>query len=183
MKRAVRFAAPVALTASVVSQSAYSDFYIKLDDIQGESQSSAYPGWVDVLAWSWGAVNSGTTHLGGGAGSGRVSFDDLTFVKYLDQTTPELIRRVATGQSFPRVDFVVTEPTGKTPLEVLRIELEDVLVTQVEQGGREGQVGQLTESITLNFARFTVTQRTFDDVGTKTGESSFSFDIPQNTEQ
>ena len=36
---------------------------------------------IDVLAWSWGASQSGTTHLGSGGGAGKVNVQDLSFTK------------------------------------------------------------------------------------------------------
>ena len=44
------------------------DMYLKLTGIDGESSDSTHAGEIDVLAWSWGASQSGTMHLGTGGG-------------------------------------------------------------------------------------------------------------------
>ena len=46
------------------------DMFLKLDGIKGESVDSKHKDEIAVLAWSWGMSNSGSAHLGGGAGSG-----------------------------------------------------------------------------------------------------------------
>ncbi len=57
------------------------DMFLKLDDIDGESQDDVYEKYIDVLAWSWGASQSGSTHMGGGSGSGKASFQDINITK------------------------------------------------------------------------------------------------------
>ena len=49
------------------------DMFIKIDTIDGESLDDTHAKEIDVLSWSWGATQSGTTHMGGGSGSGKVS--------------------------------------------------------------------------------------------------------------
>ena len=48
------------------------DMFLKLTDIKGEAQDDSHKEEIDVLAWSWGMSQSGTTHVGGGGGSVRV---------------------------------------------------------------------------------------------------------------
>ena len=40
------------------------DMFIKIGDVAGESTDKKHPADIDVLAWSWGLSNSGTTHHG-----------------------------------------------------------------------------------------------------------------------
>jgi hypothetical protein len=53
--------------------------------VGGESQDKAHFGDMDVLAWSWGASQSGSLHMGGGAGKANVQ--DLTITKYVESAT------------------------------------------------------------------------------------------------
>lgn len=41
-----------------------------------------------VLAWSWGASNSGTTHMGGGGGAGKANVQDLSLTRSTDAQSP-----------------------------------------------------------------------------------------------
>ena len=44
------------------------DIFAKLGDIKGESIDSKHKDTIDVLSWSWGMSQTGTTHPGGGEG-------------------------------------------------------------------------------------------------------------------
>ena len=69
------------------------DIILMIDGIKGESQISEFKDeGIDVLSWNWGMTQSGTTHQGPGAGSGKVNVSDITFSKYLDLSTPELLK-------------------------------------------------------------------------------------------
>ena len=51
------------------------DMFINMGpNIKGESQDDQKKEWIDVLAWSWGVSQSGTTHMGGGGGAGKSKF-------------------------------------------------------------------------------------------------------------
>ena len=51
--------------------------FLKLNGVDGESKDKTHKKEIDVLSWSWGMANSGTAHVGGGAGAGKVSVQDL----------------------------------------------------------------------------------------------------------
>jgi type VI secretion system secreted protein Hcp len=128
------------------------DMFLKLGDIKGESKDDKHKGEIDILAWSWGMSNSGTSHMGGGSGSGKVSVQDLSITKYTDCASHALIAHCCDGKHIAKANLVVRK-AGGTALEYIKIELEDVLVCAVNQGGSGGD-DRLTESITLNFAKF-----------------------------
>ena len=65
------------------------DMFIKIDSLAGESKDSTHKGEIDVLAWSWGASNSGSAHVGGGAGAGKVNVGDLAFTHQYDVASPK----------------------------------------------------------------------------------------------
>ncbi len=78
------------------------DIFLKLDGIKGESQDNKYKDEIDVLAWSWGAAQSGTTHGGSGSGSGKVSVQDLSITKYIDKSSPTLFQHCCTASTSRR---------------------------------------------------------------------------------
>lgn len=128
------------------------DMFIKIGDIEGESTDKAHPKEIDVLAWSWGLSQSGTTHMGGGGGSGKVSVQDLSFTHYIDSASHRLITGCCDGTHYPEAKLTVRK-AGKTPVEYVKITLTEVLVTSVSDGGSGGE-DRLTENVTLNFSQF-----------------------------
>ena len=74
------------------------DMFLKLDGIKGEASDDKHKGEIDVLAWSWGASQSGTMHVGQGGGGGKANFQDLSVTKWVDKSSHALLKAVATGQ-------------------------------------------------------------------------------------
>ncbi len=130
------------------------DMFIKIDDIKGESTDAKHKDEIDVLSWTWGVTQSGTSHTGTGGGAGKVQVSDLTFTKIVDRSTPILLKSSCSGKHLKSAVLIVRR-AGGTPLEYLKITMEDLLVSAVSTGGGRGD-DTITENITLNFARVKV---------------------------
>ncbi|WP_399679150.1 Hcp family type VI secretion system effector [Xenophilus sp.] len=127
------------------------DMFIKIDDIEGESADKTHGKEIDVLAWSWGMSQSGTTHTGTGGGAGKVNVQDLSFTKYIDSASHALQLACYGGKHIPKAVLVVRK-AGENPLEYIKITMEELIVTSVSTGGSGGE-DRLTENVTLNFAK------------------------------
>ena len=130
------------------------DMFIKIGDLKGESVDKKHKEDIDVLAWSWGVSNSGSAHVGGGAGTGKANVQDLSFTKYIDKCTPDLLLASCNGKHYDKATLVVRK-AGETPLEYLTVTMTEVIVTSVSTGGSGGE-DRLTENVTLNFAEVKV---------------------------
>src|SRR5471032_257545 len=126
------------------------DMFIQIGALKGESVDKVHAGKTDVLAWSWGLSNSGSAHVGGGAGAGKVNVQDLSFTKYIDKSTPDLMLASCNGKHYGSALLTVRK-AGEKPLEYLKITMTEVLITSVSTGGSGGE-DRLTENVTLNFA-------------------------------
>ncbi len=127
------------------------DMFIQIGTLKGESKDKVHKEKTDVLAWSWGLSNSGSAHVGGGAGAGKVNVQDISFTKYVDKTTPDLMLAAANGKHFPDAILIVRK-AGEKPLEYIKVMLSQVLISAVSTGGSGGE-DRLTENVTLNFAK------------------------------
>jgi len=154
------------------------DMFIKIGALKGESRDKVHKEEIDVLAWSWGASNSGSAHVGGGAGAGKVNVQDLSFTKYVDKTTPALLLATCNGKHFPEATLIVRK-AGEKPLEYITIKLTEVLVTSMSEGGSGGE-DRLTENVTLNFAKVAYTYVPQDDKGGAGTAIPMSWDIAAN---
>jgi type VI secretion system secreted protein Hcp len=127
------------------------DMFIKIDTVDGESRDKSHTKEIDVLAWSWGISNSGSAHVGGGAGAGKCNIQDISFTKWVDSSTPKLALACCDGKHFKDATLVVRK-AGEKPVEYLKIKIEEVLITSISTGGSGGE-DRLTENVTLNFAK------------------------------
>jgi type VI secretion system secreted protein Hcp len=156
------------------------DMFLKLDSIKGESIDKVHKDEINVLAWSWGVTQSGSTHISAGSGSGKANFQDISFTKYIDKASVDLLKHCANGKHIKDALLTVRK-AGGTPLEYVTIKIQDILVSSISTGGSGGE-DRLTENVTLNFAKVN-----FDYIAQKsdgTGEPAaiFAWNIPANAE-
>lgn len=154
------------------------DMFLKINGIKGEAKDKTHKDTIDILAWSWGASNSGSAQMGGGSGAGKVNVQDLSFTKFIDKSSPELFYHCCSGKHIPDALLTVRK-AGDTPLEYLKITLGDVLVTSVSTGGSGGE-DKLTENVTLNFATVKVHYTEQDAKGGAASQPQSGWDIRQN---
>lgn len=148
----LRAVGALALAASLSCHAA-TDYFLKLDGIDGESTDDRHKGEIEIQSFSWGVSNSGSFSSGGG-GAGKASFQDMHFTRRLDKASPALALACATGQPI-RSAVLVCRKSGSDgqPVEYYKITLTDILVSSVATGGSSGGGDLPTESISLNFTK------------------------------
>ncbi|MBX7106208.1 MAG: type VI secretion system tube protein Hcp [Gemmataceae bacterium] len=154
------------------------DMFIKIGALKGESRDKAHGGEIDVLAWSWGISNSGSAQSGGGAGAGKCNVQDISFTKYIDKSSPDLMLACCNGKHFDKAVLTVRK-AGEQPLEYLIITVEDLIVTSVSTGGSGGE-DRLTENVTLNFAKVKVAYKEQTATGGIGDKPEMGWNIAEN---
>jgi len=154
------------------------DMFLKIKGIEGEAQDDKHKNEIDVLAWSWGMSQSGTTHMGGGGGAGKVNVQDLSCTKYIDKSTPNLMLYCCNGKHIPEMLLTVRK-AGENALEYIKITMKDGLISSVSSGG-SGDEDRLTENVTLNFAHVKVEYTPQKADGTADAGVEMTWDIAKN---
>lgn len=161
------------------------DVFFRIGDkIKGESTNSGNDAkgkplkdQMEILSWSWNLSQSGTAQSGTGAGSGKVAVHDLTINKFVDMASNDLITAVCKGTHFDNALLTVRK-AGDTPLIYYTIEFERVLVSNYSIAGSAQSDDRLTESVSLNFAKFKITYTRQNDKGAAAGSTTSGWDIP-----
>ncbi len=156
------------------------DQFLKIKGIKGESIDSKHKDEIDILAWSWGLSQSGTTHEGPGGGAGKVSVQDISVTKWVDSSSPNLFQSCCNGEHFPEALLTVRK-AGKTPLEYIKIKMEGVLITSLSTGGSGGE-DRLMENVTLNFAKVSFNYTPQKPDGSGGAENEKTWNIAENVE-
>jgi type VI secretion system secreted protein Hcp len=154
------------------------DMFIKIGALKGESKDHKFKEEFDVLAWSWGASNAGNAQMGGGQGAGKVNVQDLSFTKYIDKGSCDLLLAACNGKHFDKAVLTVRK-AGEKPLEYLIITMEDLIITSVSTGGSGGE-DRLTENVTLNFARVKVAYKEQTATGGVGATPEMGWNIAEN---
>jgi type VI secretion system secreted protein Hcp len=158
------------------------DMFLKLNGVAGESKDKIHTNEVDVLSWTWGMSNSGSAHVGGGAGSGKVSLQDVTLSKYVDSSSPKLMLACCNGTHYPSALLTVRKAGGAAAVEYIKVKMEEVLIAGVGTGGSYND-DRLTENVMLNFSKVSVDYTPQDDKGAAGTAIPFAWDIAANSKE
>ncbi len=127
-----------------------------------------------------GHVEQCTMHQGGGGGGGKANVQDLSFTKYVDASSHALLLACSNGEHLTKANLVVRKAGGKgTPVEYIKIEMTEVLVTSVSTGGSGGE-DRLTENVSLNFSKVKFEYTPQSAVGGKTASKEMTYDVSLN---
>ena len=130
---------------------------------------------IELNSWSWGVTNGGSAYsTTSGAGTGKVSFHDLSFTKKVDAASPKLFLHCAKGTHFQKVTLT-SRKAGETPQEYLVITLEEVLITSIQLAGSGPGDEIPSEQVTLNFAKATMETKSVGDA--KEEPATHSYDL------
>lgn len=154
------------------------DIYCDVAGIEGDSTDAEFPGVINVLAFSWGMTQSGTTHMGAGGGAGKADVQDVSITKYIDKATPNLMLGCLTGKHFETITLMVRK-AGEVPLTYLKIVMEGAIISSVSTGGSGGE-DRLTENVTFNFGKVSVIYTPQKPDGTGDAEMEIIYNIAEN---
>lgn len=151
--------------------------FLKIDGVKGESQDDKHPDELVIESYSLGAKTAGTSVGGGGAGAGKVSFQDITFTAPISVASPVLLQAAATGKHFKSAVLVAEKGPGGKYLQVV---LTDVVVTSyVSQGSSSDAVP--TDTFSLSFSKIEIDVFGKDAKGGSKGAVKGCFDLKAST--
>ncbi len=156
-----------------------SDIFAKIGDIKGESVDAKHKDEIEVLSFSWGLTNSGSTTAGGGGGAGKATFQDISIVHKIDKASPLLMQACATGAHLKEAT-ITHRKAGKDQQDYLIVKMNDIIITGVTDGDASGQGG--SETISLAFAKIDLEYKPQKADGSLDAGIHFKFDLKANKE-
>jgi type VI secretion system secreted protein Hcp len=150
--------------------------YMNFAGISGNSNGPTGPcNGIQLDSFQWGVGTETTVGSAtGGAGSGKIKFNDITVTKRMDKTSPLLLQQEFTGKSGAvSIDFC--RKAGGQPYAEYKLDNGLISSYSVSSGG-----DMPTESISINFTKVTFSFfYTAPDGSLAT--STVSFDILANS--
>jgi len=155
------------------------DYFLKFEGIDGESHDSKHKNEIDLESWSWGETNTGTGHMGGGHGAGKVVMQDLHFVSKFQKSSPKLMLACACGEHITKATLVCRR-AGTEQQEYLKIVLTDVLVSSYQVGGSSHGDVVPTDQFSLNYAKIEFDYKPQKQDGTLDSSVKAGYNIKEN---
>jgi len=169
------------------------DYFIKIDQIPGESTDEKHKDEIEVLDYRFGMEHgdTGSTSTGGARTGGRIRHEPFVFSKVIDKASPKLLEKACDGTHIPKAVFTAHRATGQKQ-KYLEVVLTDLIVSSwqtksvpasergVESKDGAGVMLQL-EEVALNYATIKFTYTLTDHMtGKAAGDVAAGWDLGKN---
>jgi type VI secretion system secreted protein Hcp len=125
------------------------DVFVQIDGVAGESTDERHRDWIQARSYR---------HTMG------PSTPAIHIEKLLDRASPKLYEACSSGRRFPRVLFEICRRAPWDSVLLLRVELEDAVISSITQSTAPGESGVPMEEITFRYGavRWVYTQYGLD---------------------
>jgi type VI secretion system secreted protein Hcp len=124
------------------------DYFLKLDQIQGESQDSNHKDEIQIMSWSWGASQTSSVAGTGGSGAGKVDCSDFSIMTYFDKATPKFFKGICAGTHI-KTGTMNAIKSGADNKPYLKVDFKELFVSSLQISG-SSEVPTVSISFTYN---------------------------------
>jgi type VI secretion system secreted protein Hcp len=122
--------------------------------IKGEAEDAGHAGDIEIVSWTWGMQARPT--LGGGTASGKATIRELQVVKRIDSSSTALMAALRNNELIAKA-VLTQRKAGKTPLEFLKITIEQGRVTSLVLEAGDSEHGPtVVERVSFSFNKIDV---------------------------
>ncbi len=158
---------------------AATDFFLKIDGIDGESKDDTHKGEIDLISWSWSETQGGSHGSGGGGGKGKVVMQDFNFVMKVNKASPKLLLACANGEHFKEA-ILTCRKAGGEQVEFLKYKFNDLMISSYKTGGSGSSDVIPTDQISFNYSKMEIEYKEQKADGTPGGVIKAGWDLNAN---
>jgi Hemolysin-coregulated protein (uncharacterized) len=133
---------------------ALTDYFLKVDDIPGESHDEKHKDEIELESWGWRSEQQGGSAVGGGAGVGKVRMQDFWVKMKTNKATAKLGLACWNGKPIPKVVLTCRKP-GEEQQEFCKVTLTNSVITSQSISGKEGDTHPADEC-SFNFEQIEI---------------------------
>ena len=159
------------------------DFFLKIDGIDGESVADTRLNHIDLTSVTFGVTNPHSIgRVGEGLSAGKASHQDVHFTKWVDKSSPKLFAAAASGSHIKKAQFFGQKSSGgvssSKPMTYFIVTLDDVLITSFQNNGGHGS--ELQESVSFGFSNIKFEYVELKKDGSVGPKNEASFNVVKN---
>ncbi len=163
------------------------NMYIKFEEptIEAGSTAKGHEKDLEILSWNHG-FSQPTSPTRSAAGSGTVeqaNHQNLSFTKYLDGSTHDLLRYCWTGKQIGKATLACYRSDGATdnkPVKYLEVLMQHVVISNYSVSGGPGDIPVENVSLDYGVLTYTYNSQKKDD-GTAAGAKPVKHDLETRT--
>jgi len=134
---------------------------------------------IDILSYTQSFRQIISSATGGGGRTGRVSCGDVTVLKNIDKSSPNLIKAVTTGQVIPKATISFRSANSKDTVDYYIVTLSEVLIAGIDQTDQPDP-SKIVERVQLNAAKYEFEYRQQKSDGSLGSPIRFGYDCTKN---
>lgn len=119
--------------------------YLKIPDIDGESQRAEHEDEIDIHDVEWAIEQAAVAQIGRGRSQSRARVDALKFRKFYDASSPYLALACMQARSFDEVVLTVRKDSGEAHLDYLTITMTNVVLSSYHVLGNNSDLHDMIE--------------------------------------
>src|SRR5262245_22084102 len=147
----------------------------KQGPIKGESRDPSHPDEIEVVSWSWGM--EAHTSIQSGLPAGKTTVKELRIKKRADKASTAILSSLRNNEIIKKATLVVRK-AGETPLEYLKITLEQArIVSFSTTGGSADGDAEVLEDVGIAFKKIAVEYTPQGQDGQARGSTTFETEI------
>jgi type VI secretion system secreted protein Hcp len=146
------------------------NMYIKFEEpsIEAGSSASGHEKELEILSWNHGfsQPTSPTRSFAGGGTVEQANHQNLSFTKYLDASTHDILRYCWSGKQIGKATVACYRADGATdnkPVKYLEVLMEHVVVANYSVSGGPGDIPVENISLDYGTVQYTYTSQKKDD--------------------
>jgi type VI secretion system secreted protein Hcp len=132
-------------------------FFLRIDDIKGESKDAKHKDEIEVESYSWGVTQSGSVDPGAGGGAGKAQFSDFSFTMPQSVASPVLMLACASGKHLKEAVLTVSA-SDKVGTDHLKIKFHDLIISSYHVGASSGD-DAVRESVSFTYSKMEMEYR------------------------
>ncbi|MCX7712083.1 MAG: type VI secretion system tube protein Hcp [Chthoniobacterales bacterium] len=156
-----------------------SDYFLKIQDIEGESQDSAHKNEIDIISFNFEAAQPTAGGTLSGVGAGRVQVGTFNFVSRQSKASPKLMLACCDGTHIPTVTLTIRK-AGKEQQEFSVYKLSDCIITSYKVESPNDDSGIPLDTFKIGFSKIEHTYKEQKTDGTLGGSVQAGWDVKAN---
>lgn len=152
------------------------DYFLKLDDVKGESAAKGFTDQIQVLSWSWGGTNVSSVAGSGGSGAGKPSLSDLNTMVNFDKSAPTLFKAMCQGTHY-KSGVLSAVKAGGDNKPYLTVTMSELFVTSIELSA-SSEIP--SASVSFSYKSIQIEYSTQSTTGTLTSTGPVKYDLTTN---
>lgn len=156
------------------------DMFLKLDGIDGESKDATFSKQIQIDSFTFEVKQKGSANTGGGIGSGKAEWSEMTFKKAVDSATPVLIKHCGSGHHIKNAILSVRRAGAGNDKPYYVITMTDLIVAGVENSGGLTEEALLEETVSCHYAKIEFEYKAQDEKGQLGGPIKSFYDLKAN---